>query len=93
MDQRRVISCPRPGYFRVRKHRTIPGQRAVWVPARIAHIIPLDPLTGEVLDRSPQLEAFVQERSVPVEEVWLSGYEITKEEYLWLKAIAATLDL
>lgn len=89
MDQKRPIDCPRPGWFRVRKHRTIQGQRANWVPAQISSILPLDPVTGEILDRSPQLEAFIQDQSVPIEWVWERGYEITLEDWKWLTALTA----
>ncbi len=78
----RTIGLPRPGYFKIRTK-----SRGPWTPARIEYGIPMDPLTGEVLDRSPILTAFIDGREVDVEQVWNFGREIDREEYEWLKAI------
>ncbi len=80
----RRIDRPEPGYFKVRLYR-----RGPWVPARIRWSTPIDPLTGEVLDRSTRLEAFILDREVKVEQVWLYGRELTKDEYEWLRATDA----
>jgi hypothetical protein len=85
----RVINRPRAGFFKVRAHRTVPGQRAVWLPAMLEWIYPVDPVTQEVLDRSPTLEASINGAAAEVERVWMAGFEITEDEYQWLIAVTA----
>lgn len=48
------VSTPVPGYYRFRF-----GLDAPMVGVRIAFAPPLDPVTGEELDRSPRWQAFV----------------------------------
>lgn len=78
----RSLAHPRPGFFKVRLR-----SRGPWTPAKIEYAIPMDPLTGEILDRSPMLTAFIDGREVDVPEVWEFGREIDREEYEWLRAI------
>ena len=78
----KFIDRARPGYFKLRAYR-----RGPWIPARIRESIPMDPDTGEVLDRSPRLVATIGKTETALESVWLYGREITKDEYEWLTAI------
>lgn len=80
----RRIDQPKPGFFKVRLRRAGP-----WVPAQIREDPPLDPWTGEILDRSTHLQAFIEERPVEIEQVWLWGRIITQDEWKWLKALQA----
>lgn len=80
----RQIDKPKCGYFKVRGRKR--GVYRLWVPAEIRDIYPTDPLTGETLDRAPERTAFIDGRRVPLDWVWLSGQEITEDEWEWLKA-------
>ncbi len=87
MNEQRRIDIPRPGYFKVRTRRAGP-----WVPAQIIAPPPLDPETGEILDRSVPIDAyvaFIEGRPATVESVWIYGRPIKKDEYEWLKALQA----
>lgn len=88
MPNDRVISKPREGYFKVRFGRT-KSRRVIWGPARIERPIPMDPDTGEILDRFPPLFASINGREVGMDRVWMSGYEITRDEWKWLTVLTA----
>ena len=75
---------PRPGYFRVRAYRKGP-----WVPCEIRRAIPMDPATGEILERSAPLEAFRGGWEAEVMDVWGYGKEITRDDFKWLTALHA----
>ena len=81
----RVISKPRPGYFKVRMGHT-KSRRVIWGPARIERPIPLDPETGEMLDRHTALIATIDGVEVAMDRVWLSAFEIDKAEYDYVRA-------
>lgn len=84
MTEERRIDRPRPGFFKVRLVR-----RGPWVPAQITEDPPLDPWTGEIMDRSTHLQAYIEGRPVDLERVWLWGRIVTKDEWQWLKAMQA----
>ena len=87
MNEQRRIDVPRPGYFKMRSRRAGP-----WLPAQIVAPPPLDPETGEVLDRSVPLDAYeasINGRPADVWNVWIYGHPINKDEYEWLKALTA----
>ena len=77
---------PREGYFKVRAY-----SRGPWLPARIFRPLPLDPVTGEFIDRFPRLQADRDGTPVAVEEVWHWGREIDREEYEWLSKVVRPL--
>jgi hypothetical protein len=81
----RVVSRPRPGWFRL---RLVKG--GVWCAARIwLATDAADPLTGEALERPAVLLAEVGDQPCDVDRVWLSGREISEAEYHYLRDAAA----
>ena len=88
----RSAGLPREGFYRVplsRRERR--GQRKEWLPARIFRPIPLDPDTGEVIDRWPHLEAELNGKTAEIQYIWAWGETITLEEFQWLTALTAIL--
>jgi len=77
-------SIPREGYFKIRFKRG-----ADWVPARIYRRMPIDPDTGEVMERSWMLTGEINGEIDDFRLVWAWGREIEKDEYEWLIAITA----
>lgn len=80
----RSVGHPRPMYLKIRMRRGGDYQ-----PAELRHSIPLDPETGEVLDRALYIDAYINGHSANVEHVWSWGQQITREEFKWLTAITA----
>ena len=85
LPQERIAAKPRPGYFKQR----LKSRSPIWLPASIYHDLPFDPLTGDILERPSRLTAEICGQERPVDDVWLYGCEITKEEYQWLIALNA----
>lgn len=80
--------CPKEGFYRVSIPRRIrKGYLRDFLPARIYRPIPIDPDTGEILDRWPPLEGEINGTDVHINTVWAYGEPITEDEYKWLKAI------
>ena len=73
---------PLPRYLKLRA-----WSRGPWVPARLFKRIATDPLTGELLDRSPSPVAEVMGQDWDWDEVITYGREITEEEWKWLTAL------
>lgn len=80
-------SSPVAGFYRTKLVKGGP-----WVPVRIWYGPPLDPETGEELDRSPRWQALVNGEEVDgpneVEWVWVwcSNKGITEAEYRYMLA-------
>jgi hypothetical protein len=79
MAKRGQAEFPKEGIFQLKQFKK-------FVPARIYRPVPVDPDTGEVLDRWPQLQGEINGREADYREVWVYGREITKGEYKWLIA-------
>ncbi len=77
-------SVPKEGYYKMRFERGGP-----WIPARIYRAMPLDPETGEILDRSWLLTGEINGRESDFRHVWVWGHTIEKDEYEWLRATTA----
>jgi hypothetical protein len=75
---------PAPGYYR---HKLHSDGHAVGVEIRFGP--PLDPETGEELDRSPRAQAFVNGTYTEMDEVWprCGRHPITKDEHDHLVAL------
>jgi len=76
------------GYYKIRA-----WPRGPWVPCRLEEHIPLDPLTGEVLDRSTlqgnpatRETGYIDDTEAGALEVQDYGRPIGREEYEWLRA-------
>lgn len=82
----RPANHPRPGYFK----RRLRSRSKQWVPARIYNRMPLDPESGEILDRSWPLTAEIDGAEAEWRDVW-EGFpvEIDLEEWKWLTALRA----
>jgi len=78
-EQASLAPC---GFYRVRTER-----RGPWRPARINKTVANDPLTGEVLDRSPTKTATIAGEPADVGQVATFGEQITETEYLYLMAM------
>lgn len=79
---------PQEGFYRIALPRwKRRGHRKEYLPARIFRPIPLDPDTGEVIDRWPRLEAEFNGKAVDIQYVWAWGETITLEEFRWLTAL------
>lgn len=82
----KVMDCPREGFFKIRSRRAGP-----WIPVRFFRELPLDPDTGEILDRWPRLAAERDETIVDEFEelldLWPYVREITQGEYRWIKEV------
>lgn len=84
MGTARRIDRPEPGFFRMRLVRGGP-----WVPAVTFLPCPIDPHTGEQLDRARKLMGSVngEDPSYAVaDRVWISGRPISEREFLFLLA-------
>jgi hypothetical protein len=83
---------PQEGFYRIALPRwKRRGNRKEYLPARIFRPIPLDPDTGEVIDRWPHLEAECNGKSVDIQYVWAWGETISKGEFEWLTALTPIL--
>lgn len=72
------VSTPAAGFYRHKlRSRSIVGGVRIWFGA------PLDPVTGEVLDRSPRWQAEFDGEYVEIDDVWpdCAGDPISAEEY------------
>ena len=76
------MNPPQEGYYKTRA-----WSRGPWVPARIYRPVPLDPDTGEVLDRYPRLQAEIDGTPASVDHVWERCQKIEREEWEWLTAM------
>lgn len=85
MFDERIINRPRPGYFKIRAAR----RSKHWLPARIERHLPMDPETGEILERAQPLVAYLSDKEADLDHVWIWGREITRDEYEWLTALHA----
>lgn len=84
------ISTPTPGLYKMRLlKRDKLGNRGPWVPVKIEFRPPKDPVTGELLDRSPSFHALLGDEEVPIEKVWpwCAGEPIGEAEYEWRIAL------
>lgn len=74
---------PKAGFFKMQLRS---GARPVGVC--IWHGAPLDPVTGEELDRSHRWQAMVNDRPIDLDRVWpqCAGEEISLAEYQRLSA-------
>ena len=75
---------PREGYLKIRLKRGGP-----WVPARIYRAMPLDPETGELLERSWLLTGEIDGKPADYRRLEVWGRDIEKEEFEWLTALNA----
>lgn len=77
------MNAPQPGYYR----RTLVNG-GPWVPARIWYGLPPDPVTGELLDRSPRAQCEVggESRDALDQWTWLASRPIPKETFDWMMA-------
>ncbi len=83
---------PREGFYRVPLSRwKRRGHLKEYLPARIFRPIPMDPDTGEVIDRWPHLEAECNGKTASIQYVWAWGETIDKGEFEWLTALTAIL--
>ena len=82
----KIIGQPIEGFFKMRAY-----SRGPWVPATIYRPLAIEPWTGEIMDRWPQLMAEKNGKEIPVEEVWTWGTQITEDEYKWLRAMTAIM--
>lgn len=80
------VDVPVAGHYRVKL-----AKGAVWSPVKLWFGPPLDPVTGEELDRSPRWQALVRgklwERGVLDLWAWCAGQPIGENEYEYLMAI------
>ena len=72
---------PIAGHYRMRLR-----SGGVFVGIRIWYGAPLDPLTGEELDRSPRWQAMANERPIDLDRVWprCAASPIDETEYRYL---------
>src|ERR1700743_375852 len=79
------VGIPEAGYYK-RKF----GKGGVWIPVRWWLGPPHDPLTGEVMDRSPRWQATVNGKQADPYETWIScaGHPITEAEYNYMMGVA-----
>lgn len=79
------IDRPQPGFYKTRLVRGGP-----WVAGRIYEIPPLDPDTGELLDRPVMLAGEIGGAEVQIDEAWLKlmGNPIGEAEYRYLSSVA-----
>lgn len=85
----RRIDLPQPGFFKTRAIRSGP-----WIPCELRYNQPLDPETGDPLDRSFMWEAFRDGVSIGspspdptragVMAVWPYWHAITEDEFRYL---------
>lgn len=78
---------PVPGHYRLRVHGVAQGIR-IWFGA------PLDPVTGDELDRGPRWQAERNGEPVDLEHVWprCAADKITADEYAYLTQLARWTD-
>jgi len=84
MAKRGQAEFPREGFFKLRFKR-----RGPWLPARIYRPLPLDPDTGELLDRWLPLQGELNGHPYDYRKIWTRGQDIGKDEYEWLTALSA----
>ena len=75
------VANPLPGFYKARLVRNGP-----WVPVQIWHGPPVDPVTGETLDRSWRLRAQVgDDFNEDPHEIWsyCAGHPIDRAEFQW----------
>lgn len=80
------VDVPTAGFYVVRLVKNGPR-----VPVFIWHGAPMDPETGELLDRSPRWQALRGGKQIDIDEVWPSALKepITEDEYDHLMAVKA----
>lgn len=80
------IDQPEAGYYRTRQVRGGP-----WCAVRIWHGPPVDPHTGEELDRAPRWQATIDGREADAMYLWpyCGGNRIDEAEYNYLMATSA----
>ena len=93
MTAPRIISQPRPGWFKLRIAKDAP-----WLPARIDQDCFCTVNGGDdqdvhpwqmSCDRYPHLRAVIDGREVSIARIWMSAREIEKSEYDYLFASLA----
>ncbi len=80
------IDIPEPGFFKL---RLLPGRP--FVPAAIFLPCPVDPYTGEQLDRGRVLMAAIGNNDPDyesIEKVWMFGCPISLAEYRYMRAVS-----
>lgn len=77
---------PVAGYYRMRLR-----SGGALVGVRIWHGAPLDPVTGEVMDRSYRWQALANGAPIPLERVWpkCAAEPIALSEYQYLSSVQA----
>ena len=82
----KYVDRPREGFFKIRAFRAGP-----WIPVRFYRDVPLDPATGELLDRWPRLAAerddVVIDEHSKLLDLWPWCREITRGEWQWIKTV------
>ncbi len=83
----RYINEAREGFFKVR----LKARSKIWIPVRFFRELPLDPDTGEILDRWPRLaaerdEAIIDDHTQLL-DLWPWCRELTFGEWQWLKQV------
>ncbi len=64
---------PVAGWYRMRRPPAFAGEhwtRRPWLAVLVHYSAPLDPDTGEVLDRAPRWQAVLDGRDVDISTVW-----------------------
>ncbi len=85
LEAPRRIDRPEPGFFKLRMR-----SGGVFVPAIIFLSCPMDPYTGEQLDRHRCLMAAIGNDEPDfegVDKVWMFGSLIRRSEYLYMQAV------
>lgn len=79
-----IVDQPQEGYY---KTRLVKG--GVWCPVRIWYGQPLDPVTGELLDRSPRWQALRNGEEYDAASVWnwCCGNPISEADYNHMMAV------
>lgn len=84
MTHRRRIDSPEPGFFKIQL-----TSKGPWLPATIYRPCPIEMFIEEPwhwLDRWPQLAANINGEDAEPEKVWVGGFKIDIEEWLyWYK--------
>jgi len=86
VDPRSAVSAETPvaGFFRTRLR-----SGGVYVGVKVFYGPPLDPVTGEELDRSHRWQALVNDRPIDFDRVWpkCAGDPVTAQEYAYLTSL------
>ena len=82
----KYVDHPREGFFKLRAYRAGP-----WIPVRFYRDLPLDPDTGELIDRWPRLAAerdgIVIDDHTELLDLWPWCREISFGDWEWLRKV------